>query len=88
MLSALSNDLDLELVIGITFTAVFAVLLLVETPRPRKRTSEQTKLESTEAQTTVLEEAEVQRMINQVKLALKAAEKAEKEQTGRVNRIR
>jgi hypothetical protein len=72
MLSALLNELNHGLVIGITFTIVFAALLLVETPRPRKVKSLMSK---PEAQVTALEETAVKLMISRVKLALEAAEK-------------
>jgi len=82
--SALLNELNQELVIGITFTVVFAALLLVERPRPRK-TMRQPKLDSNEAQVSALEETAIQQMKNQVKLALEAAHK---KQPAGANRVR
>jgi len=72
MLSAFLNELNHGLVIGITFTIVFAALLLVETPRPRRVKS---LISKSEAQVTALEETAVELMISRVKLALETAEK-------------
>jgi hypothetical protein len=72
--SALLNELNQELVIGITFTVVFAALLLVERSRPRK-TMRDAKSDGKEAQVSAPEEAAIQQMKNQVKLAFETAYK-------------
>jgi hypothetical protein len=75
MLNALLSEADHGLVIGIIFTIVLGALLFIETPRQRRAVSVRAKLDSVEARATALEEAAVQRMMNQVKSALEAAEK-------------
>ena len=50
-MSALFRELVINhgLVIGICFSIVFAALLLVETPRPRRATSLRAKLDTNES---------------------------------------